>query len=176
MSDNRLPLSLPPFAPTYRAAGLLLHITSLPSPYGIGDVGPAAVSWIDRLDQAGQRWWQALPLGPTGYGNSPYQSLSSFAGNELLISPDWLLEDELLQATDCQGRSFPQNQVSFNAVVPFKRGLLKIAWTNFGAGARADLRPAFEQFRNEQAHWLEDYALFQALKARFDGAYYLTWP
>jgi 4-alpha-glucanotransferase len=86
-------MSLPPFPAEYRASGLLLHVTSLPSPYGIGDVGPAAVAWVDRLYDAGQRWWQALPLGPTGYGDSPYQPLSSFAGNALLISPDWLIED-----------------------------------------------------------------------------------
>ena len=77
-----------PFPENYRASGLLLHLTSLPSPYGIGDVGPTAVKWIDKLSEAGQSWWQALPLGPTGYGDSPYQSLSSFAGNGLLISPD----------------------------------------------------------------------------------------
>jgi len=75
-----------PFPPDYRASGLLLHVTSLPSRYGIGDVGPAAVAWIDRLRAAGQSWWQALPLGPTCYDNSPYQPLSSFAGNELLVS------------------------------------------------------------------------------------------
>ena len=176
MSENSRRLSLPPFVPPYRAAGLLLHVTSLPSPYGIGDVGPAALSWIDRLDQAGQRWWQALPLGPTGYGNSPYQSLSSFAGNDLLISPDWLIEDELLRASDCQVRSFPQHAIDYNAVIPFKHGLLERAWANFTAGARADLRPAYEQFRNDEKHWLEDYALFRALKARFEEAYYLEWP
>ena len=104
---SRDPVSLPPFPAGYRASGLLLHVTSLPSPYGIGDIGPAALSWIDRIHEAGQSWWQALPLGPTGYGNSPYQSLSSFAGNGLLISPDWLIEDELLQASDCQVRSVP---------------------------------------------------------------------
>jgi 4-alpha-glucanotransferase len=87
-SDNG---NLPPFPSQYRASGLLLHVTSLPSPYGIGDVGPAALSWIDRLHEAGQSWCQALPLGPTGYGNSPYQSLSSFAGNGLVISPHRLL-------------------------------------------------------------------------------------
>jgi 4-alpha-glucanotransferase len=176
MSENSRRLILPPFVPSYRAAGLLLHVTSLPSPSGIGDVGPAALSWIDRLDQAGQRWWQALPLGPTGYGNSPYQSLSSFAGNELLISPDWLLEDELLRASDCQVRSFPQDDIDYNAVIPFKHGLLKTAWANFNAGARADLRVAYQQFRNDQAQWLEDFALFRALKARFNDAYYLEWP
>ena len=94
--DTRV--SVPLFSRGDRASGLLLHVTSLPSPYGIGDFGPAALSWIDRLDQAGQSWWQALPLGPTGYGNSPYQPLSSFAGNALLISPDWLIEDGLIEA------------------------------------------------------------------------------
>lgn len=167
---------LPPFPPEYRSSGLLLHVTSLPSPYGIGDVGPAALSWIDRLHAAGQSWWQALPLGPTGYGNSPYQSLSSFAGNELIISPDWLIEDELLKRSDCQPGSFPLTRIDYNTAIPFKRGLLKKVWANFIAGARADLRPAFEQFRHDQADWLEDYALFRSLKARFNDAYYLEWP
>jgi len=176
MSEKGQPLSSPLFAPAYRASGLLLHVTSLPSPYGIGDVGPAALSWIDRLAQAGQSWWQMLPLGPTGYGNSPYQSLSSFAGNGLLISPDWLIEDELLRASDCQARTFPQYKIDYSAVIPFKHGLFERAWANFRAGARADLRPAYEQFRVDQAHWLEDYALFRALKIRFGGAYYLEWP
>ena len=78
MSDASRPGALIPFAPQYRASGVLVHITSLPSPYGVGDVGPAAFAMVDRLQAAGQGWWQALPLGPTGYGNSPYQSLSSF--------------------------------------------------------------------------------------------------
>src|SRR6266852_7992003 len=111
MSGNGALMVAPPFPPDYRASGLLLHVTSLPSPYGVGDVGAAALAWIDRLDEAGQSWWQALPLGPTGYGNSPYQSLSSFAGNELLISPDWLIEDELLRVSDCEGRSFSADVV-----------------------------------------------------------------
>jgi 4-alpha-glucanotransferase len=169
-------VNVPPFLPEYRASGLLLHVTSLPSPYGIGDVGPAALSWIDRLAQAGQSWWQMLPLGPTGYGDSPYQSLSSFAGNGLLISPDWLIGDELLRAVDCQGRSFPQDKVEYKTVIPFKHGLFEKAWANFTAGARADLRPAYEQFINDQAHWLDEYALFRALKVRFGGTYYLEWP
>ena len=173
MSSNG---SLPPFPSEYRASGLLLHVTSLPSPYGIGDVGPSALAWIDRLHEAGQGWWQALPIGPTGYGNSPYQSLSSFAGNGLLISPDWLIEDELLESSDPQRRTFSKGETDYNGVIPFKHGLLEKAWVNFRAGARADLRPAYEQFRNDQAEWLEDYALFRALKARFSDAYYLEWP
>jgi len=173
---SRQSLSLPPFPPKYRASGLLLHVTSLPSPYGIGDMGPAAVSWIDRLDEAGQSWWQALPLGPTGYGDSPYQSLSSFAGNGLVISPDWLIEDGLLRASDCEYHSSSATVVDYDAVIPFKHRLLETAWANFSAGARPDLRPAYDQFRNDQAHWLEDYALFRVLKVKFDDAYYLEWP
>ena len=168
--------TLPPFPSGYRASGLLLHVTSLSSPYGVGDVGPAALSWIDRLGEAGQGWWQALPLGPTGYDNSPYQSLSSFAGNGLLISPDWLIEDELVRAGDFQVPSSPQNEIDYNAVIAFKHGLLERACANFRVGARADLRPAYEKFRSDQAHWLEDYALFRALKAKYHGAYYLEWP
>src|SRR6201997_3558203 len=101
---SRDSVSPPPFAPRYRASGLLLHVTSLPSPYGVGDLGPAAFSWIDDLHQAGQQWWQALPVGPTGYGNSPCQSLSSFAGNSLLISPEGLIADGLLKPEECEQR------------------------------------------------------------------------
>ena len=168
--------SLSPFPPAYRASGLLLHVTSLPSPYGIGDIGPTALAWIDRLQEAGQSWWQSLPLGPTGYGDSPYQSLSSFAGNGLLISPDWLIEDGLLAPSDCQYGAFPGHETDYNAVIPFKHQLLETAWSHFMAGARSDLRPAYEQFRNDQAYWLDDYALFRALKTRFGGAYYIEWP
>src|SRR5258706_9111728 len=105
MSDAGLHVIVP-FPRQYRASGVLLHIASLPSAFGIGDVGPAALAWIDRLQEAGQSWWQALPLGPTGYGNSPYQALSSFAGNELLISPDGLIEDGLLRPSDTESASF----------------------------------------------------------------------
>jgi 4-alpha-glucanotransferase len=169
-------MSLPPFPAGYRASGVLLHITSLPSRYGIGDVGPAAVDWIDRLHDARQAWWQALPLGPTGYGDSPYQSLSSFAGNALLISPDWLVEDGLLQAADCAGCSFSPTTTDFDAVKRFKYALLETAWTNFSSGSRPDLGAAFEAFGHDHAHWLDDYALFRALKFRHGGESYLEWP
>jgi 4-alpha-glucanotransferase len=169
-------MSVPPFPDGYRGSGVLVHVTSLPSRYGIGDVGPAAMAWVDRLHAAGQGWWQALPLGPTGYGDSPYQSLSSFAGNPVLISPDWLIDDELLAAADCAGARFSPTSVDFDGVTRFKYALLETAWKNFTAGARSDLRPAFEHFVAEHAHWLDDYALFRALKARYDGAGYLEWP
>ena len=175
MSDNSRP-NLPPFPSSYRASGLLLHVTSLPSPYGIGDVGPTAIAWIDQLHEAGQNWWQALPLGPTGYGNSPYQALSSFAGNGLLISPDWLIEDGLLDKGDCTAPSFFPSNINYNSVIPFKHRLLVKAWCNFIKAGPSELRDAFEQFCHEQAHWLEDYALFRALKIHYKGAYYLEWP
>jgi 4-alpha-glucanotransferase len=176
MGDNRQPLPSAPFAPGYRASGVLLHITCLPSPYGIGDVGPAACAWVDSLVRAGQRWWQVLPLGPTGYGNSPYQSPSSFAGNTLLISPDRLIEDGLLRPADVAGASFPGGAVDFDAVIPFKEQLLERAWVNFRAGARPDLRPAFDQNCHKGPDWLDDYALFMALKVRYGGVSYLRWP
>ncbi len=167
--------SVPPFPPDYRASGLLLHITSLPSPYGIGDLGSSAFSWVDRLHDAGQRWWQSLPLGPTGYGNSPYQSMSSFAGNAMLISPGCLISDGLLSAKDCES-DFPSDVVDYEAVIPFKIRLLETAWAKFKAGERKDLRPVYDEFCAQQEHWLEDYALFRALKAKYHGAYYLEWP
>ncbi len=175
MSSNGGPENVPPFPPEYRASGLLLHVTSLPSPYGIGDLGSSAFSWVDRLHDAGQRWWQALPLGPTGYGNSPYQSMSSFAGNAMLISPGSLILDGLLSAKDCES-DFPSDVVDYEAVIPFKIRLLETAWTKFKAGERKDLRPVYDEFCAQQEHWLEDYALFRALKARYHGVYYLEWP
>jgi 4-alpha-glucanotransferase len=167
----------PPFPPDYRASGLLMHVTSLPSPYGIGDLGSSAFSWIDRLHDAGQAYWQSLPLGPTGYGNSPYQSMSSFAGNELLISPGSLISDGLIQASDAQFH-FPVDAVDYDSVIPFKQRLLEMAWANFKAGQRSagDIAPSYDEFCARQAHWLEDYALFRALKAKRHDAYYLEWP
>jgi 4-alpha-glucanotransferase len=167
---------VPPFPPGYRASGVLLHVTSLPSLYGIGDLGPAAFAWIDRLHEAGQRWWQALPLGPTGYGDSPYQCLSSFAGNELLISPDGLIDDGLLRPADCAHDAFSRCTVEYDKVVPFKLRLLDTAWSRFSAGTRQDLRPAYERFCHDHGSWLDDYALFRALKARYNGACHVEWP
>ena len=137
----------------YRASGVLLHVSSLPSPYGIGDVGPAALAWVDRLHEAGQGWWQALPLGPTGYGNSPYQSLSSFAGNELLISPDGLIEDRSAsgQAT-AKARSFSAASVDYDARHPVQEpSCSKRPGTNSTPVRVPDLRADFEQFCQRQA-------------------------
>jgi len=170
-------LMVAPFPPEYRASGLLLHVTSLPSPYGVGDLGQSAFSWIDRLHDAGQRWWQALPLGPIGYGNSPYQPMSSFAGNALLISPGALISDGLILASDAQSH-FSADTVDYDSVIPFKQRLLETAWATFKAGQHTgrDLALVYDEFCARQANWLEDYALFRALKAKYQGAYYLEWP
>lgn len=164
-----------PLAADYRASGVLLHVTSLPSHYGIGDLGPAAYAWIDRLAEAGQSWWQSLPLGPTGYGNSPYQSLSSFAGNWLLISPDELIDEGLLKDS-LEAPAFRDDVVEYERVIPFKRDLLRRAATGFQSGADRGLKSEFDSFCQEQSHWLEDYALFRALKQKFADVHYLQWP
>ena len=177
MTSSEYKAALPPFRPGCRSSGVLMHVTSLPSPYGIGDLGPAAFAWVDRLHEASQRWWQALPLGPTGCGNSPYSALSSFVGNSLLVSPDLLIEEGLLRPSDCdEGRRLPKGAVDFDAVIAFKHRLLDQAWHNFDSCARPELRADFERFCSEQAHWLDNYALFRALKARLGGADFLEWP
>jgi 4-alpha-glucanotransferase len=140
-------------------------------------VGPVAFAWVDRLREAGQSWWQALPLGPTGFGNSPYQSLSSFAGNGLLVSPDLLIGEGLLTPDDCEdGRRLPKDAVDFDAVIAFKHRLLDRAWSRFSASPNPELRSDFERFCSEQAHWLDDYSLFRALKAQYRGADFVEWP
>jgi 4-alpha-glucanotransferase len=172
---RKLTEGIPPFPPGYRASGLLLHVTSLPSSYGIGDLGRGAFAWVDRLREAGQTWWQALPVGPTGNCNSPYSSLSSLAGNGLLISPDLLIEDGLLLTADCKG-AFSSTAIDYDVVIPFKHRLLKTVWNRFRAGARKDLITVYEEFCHSRATWLEDYALYRALKVRYKSASYLDWP
>ncbi|MCA9015774.1 MAG: 4-alpha-glucanotransferase [Planctomycetaceae bacterium] len=176
MSNSNRPESQSYFTPHYRGAGVLLSVTSLPSPYGIGDFGSGARDWIDRLQEAGQSWWQVLPLGPTGYGSSPYQPLSSFAVNWLLISPADLIVDGLLLEPDLPSMTFTTSTVEFDAVCVFKQKLLVTVWIHFQERAKADLKHAFEKFCQEEQSWLEDYALFQALRDRYNAACFLDWP
>ncbi len=147
-----------------QSAGVLLHPTSLPGPYGIGDLGPIAFEWVDALVTAAQTWWQILPLGPTGYGDSPYQCFSAFAGNPYLISPEWLVRDGLLTAGDVPQPNFPAEHVDFGPVIQFKQAMLSRAWENFQGGATPTLRSAFDGFCTQQTAWLDDFALFMALK------------
>ena len=159
-----------------RSAGILLHPTSLPGPYGIGDLGPAAYQWVDALVRAKQKWWQVLPLGPTGYGDSPYQCFSAFAGNPYLVSPEFLLRDGLLGQHEISGAQFRAEFVDFGPVIQFKLRILSQAWENFHSGRAGQLRPEFNAFRQRCAGWLDDYALFMALKDAHGGASWLDWP
>ena len=162
--------------PSSRAAGVLLHPSSLPGPYGIGDFGPAAYSWVDALVHARQKWWQILPLGPTGYGDSPYQSYSAFAGNTLLISPQFLIQDGILNHGDLEGIRFGAAGVDYGAVTVFKNRMLARAWELFQAGRGGGLRSAFDDYCRQQASWLEDYSLFMALKESQAGKCWQQWP
>jgi 4-alpha-glucanotransferase len=157
--------------PHSRSSGILLHPTSLPGPFGIGDLGPEAHAFAGFLADAGQRWWQILPLGPVGAGNSPYQSYSSYAGNPLLISPDGLVDDGWLTPADW--RDYPtlsEDHVDFAGVAAAKETLLRRAFRRFEP-AHFD----FGAFREDQAHWLDDYALYMALKEVHRGGAWLSW-
>ncbi len=159
-----------------RSSGLILHPTSLPGPFGIGDLGPAADAWVDWLAETGCRYWQVLPLGPTGYGDSPYQSFSAFAGNPYLVSPEQLVSEGLLDPEALEQRPrFPARRVDYGRVIPWKLGLLDRAHERL-PNVGASLRTAFVRFRDEQAHWLEDYSLFMALKAEHGGGSWADWP
>jgi 4-alpha-glucanotransferase len=159
-----------------RSSGILLHPTSLPGPYGIGDIGTTAHRWIDFLSAARCGLWQILPLGPTGYGDSPYQCFSSFAGNPFLISPDDLLRDDLLHPDDlCDRPSFPDDHVDFGAVIPWKLGLLDRSFIRYQHSHSAPLQAEMEEFRRKQSTWLEDFALFMALKEAHGGEPWHTW-
>lgn len=148
-----------------RASGILLHPTSLPSPYGIGDLGQTAYDFIDFLVKAKQTYWQVLPLGPTGYGDSPYQCFSAFAGNTNLISPEALVEQELLTQEEIGDKpDFPEGRVDFGAVIEWKNALFKKAYERFRLTANVDLRGSFESFTQIVSFWLDDYALFRAIK------------
>src|SRR5262249_42954273 len=136
---------------SHRSAGILLHPTSLPGPYGIGDLGPAAYAWVDALSRARQTWWQILPLGPTGFGDSPYQCFSAFAGNFYLVNPDFLVRDGLVRQEDIGGSPFPAERVDYGTVIDFKIRFLSRAWQYFQGGAASHLRGPFEAFCAEEA-------------------------
>jgi 4-alpha-glucanotransferase len=158
-----------------RSGGILLHPTSLPGPYGIGDLGPAARTWVDALAAAGQTWWQILPLGPTGYGDSPYQCFSAFAGNPNLISPDLLAEEGAVSRDDLSALRLPDGPIDYARAGANKRSLIERAWATLRQG-RAPLADDWERFRTEQAAWLDDYGLFMALKQAFGGGSWQAWP
>jgi 4-alpha-glucanotransferase len=160
-----------------RASGVLLHPTSLPGPYGIGDFGPEAYRFVDFLHSAGQKLWQVLPLNPTGYADSPFQSFSASAGNPMLISLERLCEQGVLSKSDLHSLPmFPVESVDYGAAIHFKMPLLRKAATNFAASASAGDRQRFEEFCRSNAGWLDDFALFMAVKEAHDLVAWTQWP
>ena len=160
-----------------RSSGILLHPTSHPGRYGIGELGREAYQFIDFLAQSGQKLWQILPLGPTGYGNSPYMSFSAIAGNHLLISLDILREKNLLSEADFEDiPDFPLDQVDFDKLIAWKIPLLRKAASNFVKGSDTILYKQFAGFCAGNADWLEDYALFMALSHAYPGKVWMEWP
>lgn len=160
-----------------RASGLLLHITSLPGRFGIGDLGPEAHSFAVNLAEAGQRYWQVLPVGPTGFGNSPYSSLSTFAGNPLLISPLLLLESGLIDSGDLDGVDMPEDgRVDYGAVSTKKLAVLAKAAGSFRRRADLAQLERFAAFKEEEGPvWLDDHSLYIALKDAHGGRPWNDW-
>lgn len=160
-----------------RASGILMHVTSLPGPYGVGDFGPQAYSFVDFLASAGQKLWQVLPLNPTGYADSPFQALSAYAGNPMLISLDFLVKTGVLGAGDLRATPiFPAETVDFGAAIAFKIPLLRKAADKFFASAPGGEQQRFEDFARNNATWLDDFALFMAVKEVNDLVAWTEWP
>jgi len=159
-----------------RLSGILLHPTSLPGPYGIGDLGPQSYQWVEFLARSECGLWQILPLGPTGYGDSPYQCFSAFAGNPLLVSPRLLWEEGLLQPPDLENSpDFPAERVDFGAVIPWKLSILDQAYLRFHKSSTASLKQEYASFKAQHADWLDDFSLFMALKEAHAGRRWTDW-
>ena len=154
-----------------RKSGILMHVTSLPSPYGIGSIGKCAYDFVDFLCKAGQSYWQVLPLNPTGYGDSPYQAFSSYAGNHYLIDLDMLIEEQLLlqEEVDAVNWSRDENRVDFGCLFENRCKLLRLAYERFVPNRE------YSQFVAENADWLEDYGLFMSLKEKNHGSPWYEW-
>ena len=159
-----------------RSGGILLHPTSLPGPYGIGDLGPQAYRFVDWLASTGCGLWQILPLGPTGYGDSPYQCFSAFAGNPYLISLDALMQDGILTQDALSGMpEFNAGRVDYGQLIPWKLNVLGEVFSQFQSGS-GKLHGEFDRFRADNASWLGDYALFMSLKEANGGGAWSEWP
>jgi 4-alpha-glucanotransferase len=159
-----------------RSAGILCHPTSFPGKFGIGDLGPAAYEFIDFLERSGQTLWQVFPLGPTGYGDSPYQCFSAFAGNPLLVSPELLHQDGLLTKDDLHhSQHFTPNTIDFGEVIGYKQHLLRAAFKHYLHKKHAKLSSDIEEFSKQHKSWLEDFTLFMAVKNHFGGELWTKW-
>ncbi len=161
-----------------RMSGILLHPTSLPSPYGIGDLGESAYEFIDFLESAGQHLWQILPLTHTGYGDSPYQSFSAFAGQPLLISPAHLIKLGLLEEFEVQNcPAGDEEHIDYGVIIPWKQLIFRLAYDRFlmKEDIAGSLRDGFDDFCSQNSYWLDDYALFMACKDINSGKSWLEW-
>ena len=154
-----------------RESGILMHITSLPGPYGVGTMGKEAYRFVDFLKKAGQHYWQILPLTPTGYGDSPYQSCSTFAGNHYLIDLDMLIEEGLLKKSEVENRDWfwSETKTDYGRLYNNRLTVLRLAYDRFQGGED------FDRFCRENSSWLPDFALFMALKGKLGGAAWYTW-
>jgi 4-alpha-glucanotransferase len=160
-----------------RSGGIILHPTSLPGPDGLGDLGPEAYRWVNFLAESGCSLWQVLPLGPTGYGDSPYQCFSAFAGNPYLISPSMLLDDGLLSRVDLADRpDFGAGTVDFGPVIQWKLVILDRAYRRFQKLTAAKRKADLQEFHSAQHGWLDDFALFMAIKENQGGISWDNWP
>ena len=163
-----------PQKPESRCSGILLHITSLPSKFGVGDFGPAAFEFVDSLEQAGQTLWQILPINPPSFGNSPYSCTSAFAISPLFASPELMLRDGLLEDYDLESvPKFSSNRVQYSFVLDFKIQLLSKSYDRFKENIDKD---EFKKFCVDNSYWLEDFCLFSALKNHFGGRSWSEWP
>ena len=156
-----------------RSSGVLMHLSSLPSPYGIGTMGKQAKQFVDFLEKAGQTYWQMLPICPTSYGDSPYQSFSTFAGNPYFISLEALIEEGVLTKKECDKVDFGTDatSVDYAKLYEGRMQLLRKAYER----SNIDMDPEFRRFQEEEAWWLKDYALFMAVKKRFGGIPWSEW-
>lgn len=162
--------------PFDRRSGILLHPTSLPGPYGVGTLGQQAFHWVDFLSSAGQRLWQVMPLGPTGYGDSPYQCFSAFAGNPYLINLEQLVAQGLLNEGDLKSApEFSELSVDYGSVISFKLEMLGKAFQHFSTSATQEQWQRFEAFCRDHVNWLEDYALFMSCKEAHGGQSWNHW-
>jgi 4-alpha-glucanotransferase len=160
-----------------RASGVLMHPTSFPGAFGVGDLGPEAHSFVNFLASAGQKLWQVLPLNPTGYADSPFQALSASAGNPMLISLELLVEGGVLTSNDVRSTPiFPGDNVDFGSAIRFKVPLLRKAADNFLQSPRLEEKQRFDKFVKENASWLDDFALFMAVKEANDLVAWIDWP
>ena len=153
-----------------RQSGILLPVTSLPSPYGIGTMGKAAYNWIDFLKNAKQSYWQVLPLGPTSFKDSPYQTFSAFAGNPYLIDLDMLVEEGLLEENDLSEYMTSELTIDYGLLYSWRFKILKKAYERFDENDED-----FKAFNKNESYWLNDYAMFMAIKERFEGRSFDNW-